>query len=144
MDSNNSEIKSLASLSLMRSAPELDNYQSKCLEEELLRYMSNADWFTIGIMAPNFPRAIFVLREMENRFNWPAMELVSESAKNRPVFLKANQKTGDIYVRQENGLGEGILLCCQHDEDNNNSETFGPFPLDFFMKSHQKWTDSQD
>ena len=48
------------------------------------------------------------------------------------VFLKANQKTGNVFVRSENGLGEGILITCQYDEDAKGSNTFGPFPLDFF------------
>ena len=48
------------------------------------------------------------------------------------VFLKANQKTGNVFVRSENGLGEGILITCQYDEDTKESNTFGPLPLDFF------------
>ena len=47
------------------------------------------------------------------------------------VFLKGNQKTGNVFVRSENGLGEGILITCQHD-DVEESNTFGPLPLDFF------------
>ena len=31
------------------------------------------------------------------------------------VFLKGNQKTGNVLIRSENGLGEGILLTCQYD-----------------------------
>ena len=48
------------------------------------------------------------------------------------VFLKANQKTSNVFVRSENGLGEGILITCQHEEDSRISNTFGPLPLDFF------------
>ena len=48
------------------------------------------------------------------------------------VFLKGNQKTGNVFVRSENGLGEGILITCQYDEDAEESNTFGPLPLDFF------------
>ena len=48
------------------------------------------------------------------------------------VFLKGNQKTGNVFVRSENGLGEGILITCQYDESINESNTFGPLPLDFF------------
>ena len=48
------------------------------------------------------------------------------------VYLKGNQKTGNVYIRSENGLGEGILLTCQYDEDDQESGTFGPLPLDFF------------
>ena len=48
------------------------------------------------------------------------------------VFLKGNQKTGNVFIRSENGLGEGILLTCQYDNDPQESSTFGPLPLDFF------------
>ena len=48
------------------------------------------------------------------------------------VFLKGNQKTGNVFVRSESGLGEGILITCQYDEDTKESSTFGPLPLDFF------------
>ena len=50
------------------------------------------------------------------------------------VFLKGNQKTGNVYIRSENGLGEGILITCQYDEDAKGSSTFGPLPLDFFIR----------
>ena len=30
------------------------------------------------------------------------------------------------------GLGEGILLTCQHENDSEESFTYGPLPLDFF------------
>ena len=49
------------------------------------------------------------------------------------VFLKANQKTGNVFVRSENGLGEGILITSQYEEDAKESDTFGPLPLDFFI-----------
>ena len=48
------------------------------------------------------------------------------------VFLKGNQKTGNVFIRSENGLGEGILLTCQYDHESYESSTVGPFPLDFF------------
>ena len=38
----------------------------------------------------------------------------------------------NVFVGSENGLGEGILITCQYDEDNQESNTFGPLPLDFF------------
>ena len=52
------------------------------------------------------------------------------------VFLKGNQKTGNVYVRSENDLGEGILITCQYAQDTEGSNTFGPFPLDFFTWSN--------
>ena len=48
------------------------------------------------------------------------------------VFLKGNQKTGNVFIRSENGLGEGILLTCQYDHESKESCTFGPLPLNFF------------
>ena len=36
---------------------------------------------------------------------------------NGSVYLKGNQKTGNVFVRSEDGLGEGILITCQYDED---------------------------
>ena len=48
------------------------------------------------------------------------------------VFLKGNQKTGNVFIRSENGLGEGILITCQYDKDAKESNTFGPLPIDFF------------
>ena len=48
------------------------------------------------------------------------------------VFLKGNQKTGNVFIRSENGLGEGILLTCQYENESIDSSTFGPLPLDFF------------
>ena len=48
------------------------------------------------------------------------------------VFLKSNQKTGNVFIRSENGLGECILLTCQYDDKDLDSSTYGPFPLEFF------------
>ena len=83
-------------------------------------------------MASSSKLSLFILRELENYFNWTAMKVAEKPDEDGPVFLKANQKTGDIYIRIEHGLGEGILLSCQHNEASQNSNTFGPFPLDFF------------
>ncbi|ABM78891.1 conserved hypothetical protein [Prochlorococcus marinus str. MIT 9303] len=125
-------IKSLKDLDGLRSAPDLDATQSKHLLDQLCVSMGDADWFTVGIMAPSSSLAIFVLREMESRFNWSAMNVVDKPAGEGPVFLKANQKTGDIHVRIEHGLGEGVLLSCQHNNEEKEADTLGPFPLDFF------------
>jgi len=126
------EISVLKDLKMLRTAPILDIDQSKGLFNELSGYMNDADWFTIGIMAPSAKHAVFILKEMENRFNWSPAKVVSKPIKDGPVFLKANQKTGDIHIRIEYGLGEGILIGCQHNEEHKETETLGPFPLDFF------------
>ena len=49
------------------------------------------------------------------------------------VFLKYNQKTGNVFIRSEKGLGEGILLTCQYEHDNKESNTFDYFHLIFFL-----------
>jgi len=126
------QIKCLTDLNNLRSAPSLNRSQSNKLMKELISHMNNSDWFTLGIMTSSSKLAIFTLREIESYFNWSAMKVAEKPLEDGPVFLKANQKTGDIYVRIEHGLGEGILLSCQHDEISKNSSTFGPFPLDFF------------
>ena len=127
-----SKINTLNDLKSLRDAPALSSDQAKDLLKELILYMNDADWFTIGIMAPSATLAIFILKEMESRFKWPAMQVEQKPSEDGPVFLKANQKTGAIHVRIEYGLGEGVLLSCQHNEEKYNADTFGPFPLDFF------------
>ena len=127
-----SHIGSLQDLRNLRSAPDLDDAQSKVLIRELSTYMDDSDWFTVGIMAPSFAIAILVLREMESRFNWLPMKVVVKPKEEGPVFLKANQKAGEVNVRVEHGLGEGILLSCQRNDLGRDSDTLGPFPLNFF------------
>ncbi|WP_320664777.1 DUF1824 family protein [Prochlorococcus sp. MIT 1223] len=123
---------SLNQLSVLRTAPDLEKDQYKFLFNELLPYMNQADWFTVGIMASSASSAVNVLREIEKRFKWNQMKISSNTDITGPVYLKANQKTGEIYVRIEYGLGEGILISCQHDDINKDSNTLGPFPLNFF------------
>ncbi len=127
-----SEITSLADLRMNRTAPDIDSNQKQTLKEELYKYMENADWFTVGIMSPNYNLAINILKEMESQFNWPPMKAASNPNDEGPVFLKANQRTGVFHARIEYGLGEGILLSCQYNEEDKSAETLGPLPLDFF------------
>ncbi len=127
-----SKIKCLEDLNGLRSAPVLNKYESASLSRELVSRMDEADWFTIGIMAPSSKVAMLALRQMESIFNWSAMQVVNQPKEEGPVFLKANQKTGDIHIRIEYGLGEGILLSCQHNEEQKNADTIGPLPLEFF------------
>ena len=128
-----SDVICINDLKHFRSAPNLNSSQSQTLFKELSSYIDNADWLTIGVMAPSSKRAIFILKEMETLFKWPALNLNRQPVEDGPVFLKANQKTGDVYIRIEYGLGEGILLSCQYNEEDKNAETIGPFPLDFFQ-----------
>ena len=126
------EINKLVDLNSLRTAPNLSNIQVKTLLEELEANIINADWITIGIMAPCDTKAIETLRSIpEKYFSIKFLDLDSLQA-NGCVFLKANQKSGNVFIRSENGLGEGILLTCQYDEDPHKSRTFGPLPLDIF------------
>ena len=128
----NHEIHSLKDLKSLRSAPILDVSQSKKLLQELSIRMQGAEWFTVGIMAPSATSAILVLREIEAKFNWSPMRLLEKPTSDGPVFLKANQNTMEIYVRIEYGLGEGVLISGQNNNQLKEVDTFGPFPLDFF------------
>ena len=127
-----SEISSLSDLNLFRSAPDLEINQKKKLYLELSKRIENTDWFTIGIMAPSKSSAISTLREIENQLAWVSMNIITSPDKDGPVYLKANQKTGDIHIRIEPGLGKGILLGCHFFNDEQNVEVIGPLPLDFF------------
>ena len=51
------EINKLVDLDNLRSAPQLSNRQEKKLLEELEAYIFNANWITIGIMAPTDKKA---------------------------------------------------------------------------------------
>ena len=129
------DITTLKSLNRFRSAPALNLNEAQRLKNELLSHIDQADWFTVGIMAPSQTIAIKALRGIESNFDWPAMTIVQDTIGSGPVFLKANQMTGEIHLRIEYGLGIGILLSCQYNQADKGSETFGPFPLDFFISN---------
>ena len=126
------EINNLFDLNSLRSAPQLSKRQIKKLLGELEINIINADWVTIGIMESSDFYAIAALQSISKKYSFVKFkDLESLKAIGR-VFLKGNQKTGNVFIRSENGLGEGILLTCQYDENSKESNTFGPFPLDFF------------
>ena len=126
------EINKLVDLNSLRTAPQLSNWQEKKLLKELEANIFNADWITIGIMAPCGNRAIEALQSISKKYASIKFENLDFLHADGCVFLKGNQKTGNVFIRSENGLGEGILITCQFDEDAKESNTFGPFPLDFF------------
>ena len=126
------EINKLIDLNNLRTAPQLTNRQEKKLLEELEANIFNADWITIGIMAPSDNKAIAALQSISNKFSSIKFGNLGSLHADGGVFLKANQKTSNVFVRSENGLGEGILITCQYDESAKESKTFGPLPLDFF------------
>ena len=128
------EINKLVDLNSLRTAPELSNNQEKKLLIELEANILNADWITIGIMAHCDTRAVEALQSISKKYSSIKFENLDSLHADGSVFLKGNQKTGNVYIRSENGLGEGILITCQYDEDVKESSTFGPLPLDFFTR----------
>ena len=126
------KINNLVDLNSFRVAPKLTKSQVKQLFEELESNISKADWITIGIMAPSDIKAVIALQSISKKYSSIKFGNLDALSANGSVFLKANQKTSNVFVRSENGLGEGILITCQYDEGAKESNTFGPLPLDFF------------
>ena len=126
------EINKLVDLNILRTAPLLSNIQVKKLLEELETNIFNSDWITIGIMAPCDTKAIETLKSISKKYSSIKFNNLDSLHADGSVFLKGNQQTGNVFVRSENGLGEGILITCQYDKDAGESNTFGPLPLDFF------------
>ena len=127
------EINSLDDLKSLRSAPQLNNCQTKKLFEELEANILDSDWLTIGIMASHDYEAIEALKSISKKYTSIKFRNLDSLNADGSVFLKGNQKTGNVFIRSENGLGEGILLTCQYEKDSAESLTYGPFPLDFFI-----------
>ena len=126
------EIHKLVDLNSFKNAPLLTNSQVSKLLEELELNIFKADWITIGIMAPSNIMAIEALVSISKKYSSIEFSKLDSLQADGSVFLKANQKTGNVFVRSENGLGEGILITCQYDAYSEKSNTFGPLPLDFF------------
>ena len=126
------DICKLEDLDKLRSAPKLNEKQSKILFNELSQIIHKSDWITIGIMSPSLKKGINAIRRIEKTFEYNEMKCITLPNTEGPIFLKANQKTGEIHARIEFGLGEGILISCQNYNNSLTSKTIGPFPLDFF------------
>ena len=126
------EINKLCDLNSLRTAPQLGNIQVKKLLEEIEANIFNADWITIGIMASCDTEAIEALQSILKKYSTIKFGNLDSLHADGSVFLKGNQKTGNVFIRSENGLGEGILITCQYDYKSKESSTFGPLPLDFF------------
>ena len=126
------EINKLVDLNSLRVAPQLTNIQLKKLIDELEANIFNADWITIGIMASSDIKAVEALQSISKKYSSIKFGNLDSLFAKGSVFLKANQKTSNVFIRSENGLGEGILITCQYDENASESNTFGPLPLDFF------------
>ena len=132
MSIENIDICKLEDLDKLRSAPKLNQKQSKILFNELLNIIHKSDWITIGVMSPSLKKGINAIRRIEEKFEYNEMKCVTLPSSDGPIFLKANQKTGEIHARIEFGLGEGILISLQNDDKSISTKTIGPFPLDFF------------
>ena len=63
------EINKLVDLNNLRTAPQLSDSQVKKLLEELEANIFNADWITIGIMAPSDNKAIEALKSISQKFS---------------------------------------------------------------------------
>ena len=132
MSTKNVVIYKLEDLDKLRSAPKLDKKQSKILFNELSLIIQKSDWITIGVMSPSLKKGLNAVRRIEKKFKFKKMKCITLPSSDGPIFLKANQKSGEIHARIEFGLGEGIIISCQNYDNSSLSKTIGPFPLDFF------------
>ena len=126
------QINELVDLNKFKTAPILDLNQSQKLSKELDLKIMNSDWLTIGVMAKSDIEAKIALKTIIQKYPFICFKDFQELKSLGSVFLKGNQKTGEVYIRSEYGLGEGILLTCQYDDHSKHSITYGPFPLNFF------------
>ena len=127
------EINELVDLNNFKTAPILELNQAQKLLKELDLKIMNSDWLTIGVMAKSDIEAKIALRTITQKYPFICFKDFKDLQALGNVFLKGNQKTGEVYIRSEYGLGEGILLTCQYDDPSKNSTTYGPFPLSFFV-----------
>tara|TARA_Y100001978_G_scaffold12311_1_gene9857 strand:- start:1213 stop:1644 length:432 start_codon:yes stop_codon:yes gene_type:complete len=125
-------INELIDLNKYKSAPNLDFNQSQKLSRELDAKIENSDWLTIGVMAKSDVEAKNAFRTLIKKYSFISFNDFEKLYAIGNVFLKGNQKTGEVYIRSEYGLGEGILITCQYYDPSKDSNTYGPFPLSFF------------
>ena len=127
------KINDLTDLNSLRSAPNLNKIESLNILNQIEKKILDSDWITIGIMAQSDHDAKEALNSIIKKYDYKFFKNFNNINVQGNVFLKANQKTGDVYIRAENGLGEGILLTCQYDDLSIHSQTYGPFPLNLFL-----------
>ena len=126
------KINDLKDLNSLRSAPLLGKKESLIILDQIEKKILNSDWVTIGIMARSDEDAKESLTSIIRKYNYKSFKNFDQINASGNVFLKANQKTGEVYIRSENGLGVGILLTCQYDDLSTYTQTYGPFPLNLF------------
>ena len=130
------QINKLIDLNQYKTAPILDLNQSQKLAKELDSKIINSDWITIGVMAKSDIEAKIALRTITQKYPFINFKDFEDLKAIGDVFMKCNQKSGEVYIRSEYGLGEGILLTCQYNDLSKHSITYGPFPLNFFVKKN--------
>jgi hypothetical protein len=115
-----------------RTAPDFTESERQQLRAELHGALQRCPWFTIGVMAPTATAAIEALRRCEQALGWQALAAdgPSGAAIEEAVFLKGNQRSGTFLIRQEDGLGVGVLISGQNSEQPELADTWGPVPLD--------------
>ncbi len=125
-------INKLEDLNKLKTAPLLSHSQSARLLNELNPKIISSDWLTIGIMASSDKDAKIALKTIIKKYSYENFMNFEKLRAAGKVFLKGNQKTGEVYIRSESGIGEGILLTCQYDDQSKSSITYGPLPMEFF------------
>tara|TARA_Y100000589_G_scaffold292208_1_gene296213 strand:- start:132 stop:521 length:390 start_codon:yes stop_codon:yes gene_type:complete len=128
------QINELIDLNKFRTAPILDLNQIKKLSMALDTKIADSDWLTIGIMARSDVEAKITLKTIIHRYSFKSFKYFEHLRASGNVFMKGNQKTGEVYIRSDFGLGEGILITCQYEDFYTDSVTYGPFPLNFFSQ----------
>ena len=126
------QINQLSDLNKYKTAPELNSCQSQKLSKELEHKIKDSDWLTVGVMAKSDVDAKIAFRTIILKYSLIEFRNFDNLHALGHVFMKGNQKTGEIYIRTDYGLGEGILLTCQYNDSSNKAMTYGPFPLIFF------------
>ncbi len=109
MSTSDHDIKKLEDLDKLRTAPKLNVKQAKLLLNQVELFIHKADWLTIGVMSPSFKIGINAVRKIEEKFEFNKTRCITLPNSDGPIFLKANQKSGEIHARIEYGLGEGIF-----------------------------------
>ena len=127
------QINELIDLNNFKTAPPLNLNQTQKLSKELETKIEASDWLTIGVMAKSDFEAKNAFKTLIKKYSFMHFKDIESLKAMGNVFLKGNQKTGEVYIRSEYGLGEGILITCHYDDPSIDSGTYGPFPLNFFL-----------
>ena len=93
------DINKLADLNSLRTAPLLSISKEKKLLGELETNIYDADWITIGIMAPSNTKAIEALQSITNKYSSIKFGNLDSLHADGSVFLKGNQKTGNVFIQ---------------------------------------------